>query len=219
MGVTVPSNPYIIEADYAQSSEQDLLQELVDESIEMMGQRIYYIPGTVINIDVILAEPTRVLYDSHHSLPAITPDTEEFRNSSTMMTKFGVSFGDSTDFYISKTHFAQLGVKSQPEVGDIIYHPMSRLVFKIKDVPFLESYRQLGKATVWKCVVGLYSADIDQFDTGLQVIDTSMNTLANSTPDNDTIESAISSGGLVVGTTNNVKPVISPRDPFDAFRR
>jgi hypothetical protein len=175
----------------------------------------------MIDVDLVLAEPTGMIFNEYHELPAISPDVEQFQNSQILISKFGASFGDTTDFYISKTHFAQLMTKPQPEVGDVIYHPQSRMIFKIKNVPFRFNYHGLGHEFTWKCEVDIYSTDLDEFETGNNELDDllgfiNQEELGYSGGNNDSIKQAVSENKLIKNGQPLDKIIIKPpRDPFN----
>lgn len=223
--MNILSNPYLTESVRATDQEIQLVQDLIDESIVNYGQRIVYFPGQMIDVDSVLSEPTGMSFTEYHELPAITPDVEQFQNSQILISKFGASFGDTTDFYLSKTHFNLLGSKPQPEVGDVIYHPQSRMIFKIKNVPFRFNYHGLGHEFTWKCEVDIYSTDLDEFATGNNELDdilgfVNQEALGYSGGNNQTIKDAVSENKL----TNNGQPLdkimVKPaRDPFNLFNK
>lgn len=223
--MNILSNPYLTESVRATDQEIQLVQDLIDESIVNYGQRIVYFPGQMIDVDSVLSEPTSMSFTEYHELPAITPDVEQFQNSQILISKFGASFGDTTDFYLSKTHFNLLGSKPQPEAGDVIYHPQSRMIFKIKNVPFRFNYHGLGHEFTWKCEVDIYSTDLDEFATGNNELDdilgfVNQEALGYSGGNNQTIKDAVSENKL----TNNGQPLdkimVKPaRDPFNLFNK
>lgn len=178
--VTVARNSYFPEFDEGSLSEQNLYQSLVDETIEIAGQSIKYFASEITGIDVVLNEVSSMTFSKAYTLPAITPNIEDFDQSANLLSKFGVNFSDKAVFIVSKTHFTEtVGIDSIPKVSDLIFHPLSKILFKVDNILFRNKYQQFSKVSVFELEVSVYRENKDTFKTNEPEIDIDLESLEN----------------------------------------
>lgn len=137
-----PLNPYFLQGS---SSEQRLVQDLINEQLRMYGQDIVYLPRNIINKNTILKEITSSKFDDSFRIEAYLVNYEGFGGQGDILSKFGVKTTDEVTFIISKERYedfispfislnTQIELKSRPEEGDLIYLPLDNTIFEIKYV-------------------------------------------------------------------------------------
>ena len=137
-----PLNPYFLQGS---SSEQRLIQDLINEQLKMYGQDIVYLPRNIINKNTILREITASEFDDSFRIEAYLVNYEGFGGQGDILSKFGVKTTDEVTFIISKERYedfitpfissnTQIEIASRPQDGDLIYLPLDNTIFEIKYV-------------------------------------------------------------------------------------
>ena len=135
----------------AVESEQNLVEDLVVESLRMYGHDCYYLPRTIVNENTILGEAANSTFDDAYEVEMYLEGTEGFEGEGDLYSKFGVEIRDSATFVISRRTWerfvsldANLATGLRPNEGDLVYFPLSKSLFEIKFVehenPFYRTY-------------------------------------------------------------------------------
>jgi hypothetical protein len=202
-----PLNPYFLQGS---SSEQRLVQDLINEQLRMYGQDIVYLPRNIINKNTILKEITSSKFDDSFRIEAYLVNYEGFGGQGDILSKFGVKTTDEVTFIISKERYedfispfislnTQIELKSRPEEGDLIYLPLDNTIFEIKYVEGKKPFYQLNNLYVYelRCEVMDYEAD--------DVINTSINEVDEAVKDFGYIVKLIMVGLGATSTSANVQ--------------
>ena len=202
-----PLNPYFLQGS---SSEQRLVQDLINEQLRMYGQDIVYLPRNIINKNTILKEITSSNFDDSFRIEAYLVNYEGFGGQGDILSKFGVKTTDEVTFVISKERYedfispfislnTQIEVSSRPQEGDLIYLPLDNTIFEIKYVEGKKPFYQLNNLYVYelRCEVMDYEAD--------DVINTSINEVDESVKDFGYIVKLIMVGLGATSTSANVQ--------------
>ena len=162
-------------------SEQNLVEDLVVESLRMYGHNCYYLPRTIVNEDTILGEAANSSFDDAYEVEMYLDGVDGFEGEGDLYAKFGVEVRDSATFTISRRtweRFVSLDVNLatglRPNEGDLIYFPLSKSLFEIKFVEHENPFYQLGKLFVFKMTCDLFEYSGEDFDTSLEALDTSV---------------------------------------------
>ena len=155
------------------NSEQQLVQDLVDEQIKLFGMDVYYIPQQLL-IDKTLNDVTLSRFKQYYMIEMMLISTEGFGGASAVsMSKFGLSLSDEITFAVSKRRwqsFVQtkitLNVPNRPNDGDLIYVPMTKNTYEIKFVEREVPFYQLGKNYIYSMTCELMQHSSTEFDTG-----------------------------------------------------
>jgi len=203
-----PLNPYFLQGS---SSEQRLVQDLINEQLRMYGQDVVYLPRNIINKNTILKEITSSEFDDSFRIEAYLVNYEGFGGQGDILSKFGVKTTDEVTFIISKERYedfispfissnTQIELKSRPEEGDLIYLPLDNTIFEIKYVEGKKPFYQLNNLYVYelRCEVMDYEAD--------DVINTSINEVDESVKDFGYIVKLIMVGLGATSTSATVEP-------------
>ncbi len=90
--------------------EQNLLQELVAESIKVAGIDVYYIPRTTVNLDEIYTGDNLKEYNNAYMVDVYVKSVDGFEGEGQFLQKFNLEIRDTITFSISTRTF-------QDEVG------------------------------------------------------------------------------------------------------
>ena len=160
------------------SSEQNLVQDLVDEQIKLFGMDVYYVPKEML-IDRSLNDVVLNIFKEAYMIEMMYISVEGFGGVSALgMTKFGLKITDEITLAVSKrrwTNFTALNestfVRNRPNEGDLIYLPMTKNTYEIKYVEREVPFYQLGKNYVYGITCELLENGDNRFETGIPEID------------------------------------------------
>jgi hypothetical protein len=175
----MPLNPYFINGT---SSEQRLIQDLVNEQLKMFGQDVIYMPRKFITEKKIIKELLVSKFDDSFHLEAYIANADGFGGQGDILSKFGVRSTDEITLIISKERFEdfitpfiqeQVDIKltTRPQEGDLIYFPLDNALFEIKYVEGKRPFYQLNNLYVYELKCELFEYEDEVIDTGLGHID------------------------------------------------
>lgn len=161
-------------------TEQDWFEQQVIESIQFNGVDIYYIPLENFEIDPILGEPTKAVFEKAFKIEAYIDNGTNFGGEQNLMSKFGFRINQTTEFHISKKRFSELGTgKVRPMEGDLIYigdgknqyASFANAFFEINQVWYETPEWQFGKHFVFRIVAESYTYSYEKIRTGVKSVD------------------------------------------------
>ena len=185
-------NPFFL---HGTSSEQFLVQDLINEHIRMFGMEVTYIPRKMIDIDNVFNEVQSSKFDDNFILEAYLNNYEGHTGQGDLMTKFGISLRDEITLTISKERFedfispflmgrldgaeidpnyddgSTVKISSRPKEGDLIYFPLSSRLFEIKFVEHESPFYQLNKNYTYELKCELFEYEDEIIDTNISDID------------------------------------------------
>lgn len=171
------TNQYI--NNYSANNEQNLLEDLVVESIKFYGHDLHYLPRTNINVDDILNEPQTYKFGSVYDVEMYLKSTESFEGDGTFLSNFGVEIRDQIILTVSNRSFDEFvgtpASLSVPREGDIIYVPVIGTAYQIMYVNKSSVFYQLGRLTTWDLTCELFEYSNEVFETGNTEIDNKYN--------------------------------------------
>lgn len=134
------TNPYFNQNNYRPT--QDLLSDLVRESIKINGINCYYIPREFRNKDEIFGEDTSARFKYAFSIEMYLESATAFGGEKEIITKFGLEQRDNIILLVSKPRFIEETIKfrkyftnrqlERPTEGDLIFFPLDKGLFEIK---------------------------------------------------------------------------------------
>lgn len=160
------------------NTEQNLVQDLVDEQIHLFGMDVFYIPKTML-IDRSLNDVVLNEFREAHLIEMMLINVEGFGGSGAVaMSKFGLKLSDEVTFAVSKRKWitrpslaTSTSVPNRPNEGDLIYVPMTKNIYEIKFVEREVPFYQLGKNYIFALTCELLENADNLFDTGIEEID------------------------------------------------
>ena len=179
-------NPFFLQGT---SSEQRLVQDLVNEHLRMYGIEVIYIPRKFVNKKTILEEVQSSKFDDNYAIEAYVNTYDGYSGSGDILTKFGMSLRDELLITISKERFedfispflgalddesgeGEIILSSRPREGDLIYFPLGERLFEVKFVEHENPFYQLGRNYVYELKCELFEYEDEIIDTSIEEIDT-----------------------------------------------
>ena len=176
----MPLSPYFLQGS---SSEQRLVQDLINEQLKIYGQDIVYLPRKIVNKKTIMKEVVASTFDDAYRMEAYLLNYQGFEGNGDILQKFGVQTTDAVTFVVSKERYedfispflsvdSDIQLASRPEEGDLIYFPLDNTMFEIKYVEGKKPFYQLNNLYVYtlSCEVMDYALD-EQIDVGIEEVD------------------------------------------------
>ena len=179
-------NPFFLQGS---SSEQFLVQDLINEQLKMYGIEVYYLPRKYIKTDNILNEVETSKFDDSFLIEAYLDNYEGYAPGSDLMSKFGLRLKNEINLIISRERYEEfitpflntssisnnseydIQITSRPREGDLIYFPLGQRLFEIKRVEHEKPFYQLGKNYVYELQCELFEYENEDIDTSIETID------------------------------------------------
>ncbi len=159
--------------------EQQLVEDLVVESIKIYGNDVFYCPRTIVKLDEIYGEDPISEYNSSYMVEMYIKSVDGYEGDGVFLSKFGLQIRDQITFTIAKRTYdeevGQYTTKSVPQEGDIIFfqlNPQRSQILQIKYVNDRSIFYQLGGLLVYDLVCELFEYSNEKLNTGIAALDT-----------------------------------------------
>lgn len=152
-------------------SEQNLVQDLIDESIEVNGIPIYYLPKTIVNMDSLFLDDPNLTFNKEYLMSGYVQNAIAFDGGGEFLRKFGLDIEKRTNIIISKRQFERIVQQKKPYEGDLIYIPSMFNYFDIKHVEAENPFYALGTLYQYSLECEVVKYNQEKIETGIQDID------------------------------------------------
>ena len=158
-------------------NEQRMFEDILYESIKIMGHDVKYMPRDAYDsTDEIIGESPQAKFDRAYTIEAYLANVEGYEGDGDFFSKFGLEIRDTSNFVISRRAFQKYipsSIAERPREGDLIFVPVLNKIFEIKFVEEELLFFSLGKRNPYlyelRCEVFRYSQE--DIDTGDEDID------------------------------------------------
>ena len=176
----MPTNHYI--NHYTSSPEQNLIQDLLIESIKFYGMDVYWLPRiSSSSADDILGEDTLASFSTNHMIEMYIKNVEGFEGQGDFLSKFGLDIRDQITFTVAIRRFEQLDSGyERPREGDLIYFPLNKKLFEIQFVEHESMFYPTGALPVYDLRCELFAYNQQDINTGIEEIDQISQTIGTS---------------------------------------
>ena len=162
--------------NYSNFNEQQLVEDLVIESIKMYGVDVIYITRVDGAIDKVFNEDGLPLYNETFEFETYVKNVDGFEGEGDFLSKFGLQIRDQMTLTVANRTFEQYVTREQgtvirPKEGDLIYFPLSENIFEIKFVEDESLFYQSGALQVYDMVCELAEYTGQRMQTGRDNID------------------------------------------------
>lgn len=164
--------------NYDNTYEQNLVDDLVIESIQIYGVDIIYITRSLEEgTDEILNENDLSIFNQTFDFEAYVKNVDGFEGEGDFLSKFGLQIRDSVTFSVANRTFERFVTKdkqsiTRPKEGDLIYFPLNEKMFKIMHVEHESIFYQMGSLQLYDLKCELFEYSGERFQTGRENIDT-----------------------------------------------
>ena len=165
----MPTSNYFQKFDHI--NEQNLLQDLMVESIQIFGHETSYLPRTKNNVDNIFGEDPTSSFDSAYPIEMYIKNTDGFEGEGALVGRFGLEIREQITFTVARRTWDGQGISDRPLEGDLIWMPLTSKLFEIQFVEHQAVFYQMGKLPVYDLSCELFEYSDEDIDTGIKAID------------------------------------------------
>jgi hypothetical protein len=159
------------------NNEYRLMEDVIVESIQIMGHNIYYIPRESFDSgDMIFGEYSKSKFDKAYLIEAYIGNISGFEGDNDFFSKFGLEIRETSNLIISRRAFKKImptTLRERPQEGDLLYIPVLKSLIEIKFVEQELMFHSLGNKLPYvyemRCEAFRYSQE--EIDTGIEDID------------------------------------------------
>ena len=163
-------------------SEQNLVQDLINEQLRMYGVEVHYLPRKYMNEKTIIREVVQSTFNDSYPLEAYIDNFDGYAENPTLLSKFGIEQTNEVTLIISRERWetyiqpllkneSNVKLTTRPKEGDLVYFPLGDRLFEIKYVEHEKPFYQLKKNYVYTLKCELFRYEDEVIDTGVSEID------------------------------------------------
>ncbi len=163
--------------NFNSSSEQNLIEDLIIESIGIYGIEAYYLPKTYYDYDSLYGESDAGLFKEFYTTDMYINSVEGFGGEGDFLSKFGVEQRDTMTMSVARRTFEQdvgapdLANLTRPREGDLIWFPLNNKLYSVNFVEHEPVFYQMGALQFYELRLEMFEYSSERFDTGIQEID------------------------------------------------
>jgi len=172
-------NPFFTQGT---KSEQNLVQDLINEQLRMYGVDIYYIPRKYLTEKTVIREVVQSKFDNALPIEAYVDNFDAYGGAGDVLSKFGIESKDEVKLIISRERYenyitpliqgqSNIKLSTRPKGGDLIWFPLDDRIYEIKDVEYAKPYYQLQDLYVYELSCELFQYQDEVIATGIDEID------------------------------------------------
>lgn len=163
--------------NYDYTNEQQLIDDLVIESIQMYGIDMFYLTRSLQAVDDILNEDDLSIFNAAYEMEMYVKSVDGFQGEGDFLSRFGLQIRDQAVFTVALRTFEKNATNIdssllRPKEGDLVYFPLNNKFFKIMHVEHESVFYQTGALQVFDLKTELFEYSNERFETGLPDIDT-----------------------------------------------
>ena len=153
------------------------MEDVIVESIQIMGHDVYYLPrDSYDNGDQIFGEYSKSRFTKAYAMESYIANVEGFEGDGDFFSKFGLEIRDTSNFVVSRRAFVKglpSTLRQRPQEGDLIYVPLMHRLFEIKFIEKKLMFYSLGNREpyIYEMRCELFRFSEEQFDTHNTEID------------------------------------------------
>ena len=165
--------------NFQSSQEQNLIEDLVIESIKIYGHEVFYCPRTIVNEEKIFKEDELASFNNAYSIEMYIKNVEGFEGEGDFLSKFGLQIRDRITFTVARRTFAdEVTGGTRPKEGDMIFFPLTSKGYVVRFVEHEAIFYQMGSLQTFDIVCELFEFNQETFNTGVDIIDDTYNDLS-----------------------------------------
>ena len=175
-------NPFFTQGT---SSEQNLVQDLINEQLRTYGLDIFYLPRKYVTENTVIREVVQSKFDMALPLEAYIDNYDQYSGAGNLLSKFGIESKDEVRLIISRERFENyitpliqdqenIKLSTRPKSGDLIWFPLDDRIYEIKDVEYAKPYYQLQNLYVYELYCELFRLEDEVIATGIEEVDNNL---------------------------------------------
>ena len=169
--------------NYAFHGEQNLIEDLIIESIKIYGMDVQYLPRTIVAEDSFFGEDPISKFTDSYEMEMYIKNVEGFEGEGDFLARFNLEIRDQITFTVSQRRWAEevtLGDThtddegnniGRPAEGDLIYFPLTGKIYEVKFIEHESIFYQMGALQTYDLTCELFNYSHEVIDTGRTAID------------------------------------------------
>lgn len=160
--------------NYGAHSEQRLIEDIIVESIKIMGFDAFYLPNdNDAARDLLFGEDPTKKFRSAFPLELYLSNSTEYMGEKEFFSKFGLEIRNNVNVILSKRSFSQRvpqNTFTRPREGDLIYVPFMNGTGELYEIKFTnqtKDFFMLGRKVPY-----FYELELEKFKYSQEVIET-----------------------------------------------
>ena len=165
---------------YKNRPEQNLVEDLINESIRMLGFNCYYLPNTNDAArDLLFGDDPLKKFENAYPMECYLSNSVDPGMNNEFFSKFGLEIKNSVRIMIPRRAFARRSPQdlySRPREGDLVFIPFlsgQGELYEIKFVNDTTDFFTLGRKQpyYWEIELELFKYSHEEINTGIEEID------------------------------------------------
>jgi hypothetical protein len=169
--------------NYAFTGEQNLIENLIIESIRIYGIEVFYLPRTLVKEDNLFGEDVLSKFEFAYPVEMYIKSVDGFSGDGDFLSKFGLEIRDEMVLTVSRRRFGEeIAIEdstptnedqgiARPAEGDLIYFPLNGKIFQVKFVEHEAIFYQMGSLQTYDLTLELWEYSHEELNTGIAEID------------------------------------------------
>jgi hypothetical protein len=160
--------------NYGAHSEQRLIEDIIVESIKIMGFDAYYLPNdNDAARDLLFGEDPIKKFKSAFPLELYLSNSTEYMGEKEFFSKFGLEIRNNVNVILSKRSFSQRvpqNTFTRPREGDLVYIPFLNGTGELYEIKFTnqtKDFFMLGRKVPY-----FYELELEKFKYSQEIIET-----------------------------------------------
>lgn len=168
--------PSVFFNNFNSYAEQNLIEDLINESLSIYGHTVFYLPRKVVKKDDIYSEDVLSTYDEAYEFDMYIKSYDSYEGDGTFLSKFNLEIRDQITLTIGRRSFGNEIATERPDIqrpreGDLVYSTMMKRIFVVKYVNNSAIFYQMGDLQTWDLVCEVWEYSNERFNTGNSEID------------------------------------------------
>ena len=169
--------------NFAYTGEQNLIENLIIESIRIYGIDVFYMPRTLVKEDELFGEDVLSKFEQAYQIEMYIKSVDGFQGDGDFLSKFGLEIRDEMVLTVARRRFGEelavedttpvneeLGI-ARPAEGDLVYFPLNGKIFEVKFVEHEAIFYQMGSLQTYDLTLELWEYSHQELNTGITQID------------------------------------------------
>mgnify|MGYP003345917108 CR=1 FL=1 len=168
----MPTNQYF--NNYGSVSEQRLIEDIIVESIKVMGFDAFYLPNNNDAArDLLFGEDPVKYFTSAFAIDMYLSSSLEYGGEREFFSKFGLEIKNNVSVIMSRRSFAQRVPQNtfqRPREGDLVYIPFLNGTGELYEITFADQDKEFH--TLGRVVPYFYELRLEKFKYSQEIVDT-----------------------------------------------
>lgn len=159
------------------NNEHLLMEDIIVESIQIMGHNIYYIPRESFDEgDMVFGEYSKSAFNKAYTIESYLSNVTGHEGQGDFFSKFGLEIRDTDTFVLSRRSFLNIlpgSIRMRPQEGDLLYVPVLHKMYEIKFVEQELMFHSIGKRLpfVYELRCEAFRGSQEPINTGVEEVD------------------------------------------------